>query len=174
MKAAVLVGHTSSSSQTGWHTEPFNVKRLLLLLPLLLSTAAAYSKEIHLNCKGEVDLSAIKGLEEGIQHIKTNFELTGNTTRSHEITIDKNSKLAEVSWADNESIRHEKIPFTAQPSIYVIETEDNSNPYLYQRKQHQIDKTGGRYKFIWRVTDKEDGKLIWETPFVGECTSQEQ
>ena len=66
MTAAVLVGHTSSSSQTGWHTEPFNVKRLLLLLPLLLSTAAAYSKEIRLNCKGEVDLLAIKGLEEGI------------------------------------------------------------------------------------------------------------
>ena len=174
MKAAVLVGHTSSSSQTGWHTEPFDVKRLVLLLPLMLSTAAAYSNGIRLNCKGEVDLSAIKGLEEGIQHIKTNFELTGNTTRSHEITVDKNSMLAEVSWADDESIRHEKIPLTAQPSIYVIETEDNSNPYLHQRKQHQIDKTGGRYKFIWRVTDKEDGKLIWETPFLGECTSQEQ
>ena len=150
------------------------MKRLLLLLHLLLSSAAACSKEIRLNCKGEVDLSAIRGLEEGVQHIKRHFELTGNTTRSHEITVDENSMLAKVSWADNESIRHEKIPLTAHPSIYVIETEDNSNQYLYQRKQHQIAKTGGRYKFIWRVTDKEDGKLIWETPFLGECTSQEQ
>ena len=31
MKAAVLVGRTSVHSQTGWHTEPFDVKRLLLL-----------------------------------------------------------------------------------------------------------------------------------------------
>ena len=31
VKAAVLVGQTSIASQTGWHAEPFNVKRLLLL-----------------------------------------------------------------------------------------------------------------------------------------------
>ena len=36
MKAAVLVGHTSIHSQTGWHTEPFDVKRLLLLSLLCL------------------------------------------------------------------------------------------------------------------------------------------
>ena len=29
VEAAVLVGHTSISSQTGWHTEAFEVKRLL-------------------------------------------------------------------------------------------------------------------------------------------------
>ena len=31
MKAADLVGHSSITSQNGWHTEPFDVKRLLLL-----------------------------------------------------------------------------------------------------------------------------------------------
>ena len=36
MKTAVLVGHTSIISQTGWHTEPFDVKRLLLLSLLCL------------------------------------------------------------------------------------------------------------------------------------------
>ena len=150
------------------------MKRLLLLLPLLLSSAAACSKEIRLNCKGEVDLSAIRGLEEGVQHIKRHFELTGNSTRSYIIVFEHNSMLAEVSGPDGKSVRHEKIVFTKQSSIYAIETEDNSNPYLYQKAQHQIDKTGGGYKFIWRVTDKEDEKLIWEAPFFGECTSQEK
>ena len=38
VKAAVLVGHTPVLSQTGWHTEPCAMKRLLLLLtPLLVS-----------------------------------------------------------------------------------------------------------------------------------------
>ena len=149
------------------------MKRLLLLLPLLLSSAAACSKEIRLNCKGEVDLSAIRGLEEGIQHIKRHFEEIGNSTRSYIIVFEHNSMLAEVSGPDGKSVRYEKIVFTEKSSIYVIETEDNSNPYLYQKAQHQIDKTGGGYKFIWRVTDKEDEKLIWEAPFLGECTSQE-
>ncbi|WP_198015298.1 hypothetical protein [Synechococcus sp. WH 8109] len=36
VKAAVLVGHTSTTSQTGWNTEPFDVKRLLLLSLLCL------------------------------------------------------------------------------------------------------------------------------------------
>ena len=31
MEAAVLVGHAVVPSQNGWHTEPFDVKRLLLL-----------------------------------------------------------------------------------------------------------------------------------------------
>ena len=150
------------------------MKRLLLLLPLLLSSAAACSKEIRFNCKGEVDLSAIRGFEEGVQHIKRHFELTGNTTRSHIIVLEMNSMLAEVSGTVAKSIRHEKIAFTEQSSIYAIETEDNSNPYLYQKAQHQISKIGGGYKIIWYVTDKEDGKLIWEAPFVGECTSQEK
>ena len=30
VEAAVLVGHTRSTSQTGWHAEPFAMKRLLL------------------------------------------------------------------------------------------------------------------------------------------------
>ena len=60
--------------------------------------------------------------------------------------------LAEVSGPDGKSVRHEKIVFTEQSSIYAIETEDNSNPHLYQKAQHQIDKTGGGYKFLWRVT----------------------
>ena len=38
VEAAVLVGHTPVLSQTGWHTEPCAMKRLLLLLtPLLVS-----------------------------------------------------------------------------------------------------------------------------------------
>ena len=38
VKAAVLVGHTTVLSLTGWHTEPCAMKRLLLLLtPLLVS-----------------------------------------------------------------------------------------------------------------------------------------
>ena len=37
VEAAVLVGHTSITSQTGWDTEPFNVKRLLLLSLLCLA-----------------------------------------------------------------------------------------------------------------------------------------
>ena len=42
VKAAVLVGHTPVLSQTGWHTEPFDVKRLLLLISaLLVSTSPA-------------------------------------------------------------------------------------------------------------------------------------
>ena len=36
MKAAVLVWHVNVPSQTGWHTEPFDVKRLLLLSLLCL------------------------------------------------------------------------------------------------------------------------------------------
>ena len=36
VKAAVPVGHTSIHSQTEWHTEPFDVKRLLLLSLLCL------------------------------------------------------------------------------------------------------------------------------------------
>ena len=39
VKAAVLVGHTPVLSQTGWHTEPSAMKRLLLLLtPLLFAS----------------------------------------------------------------------------------------------------------------------------------------
>ena len=38
VEAAVLVGHTPVLSQTGWHTEPCAMKRLLLLItPLLVS-----------------------------------------------------------------------------------------------------------------------------------------
>ena len=40
VKAAVLVGHTRSTSQTGWHTEPLDLKRLLLLLFLFWVPAA--------------------------------------------------------------------------------------------------------------------------------------
>ena len=38
VKRAVLVGHTSILSQNGWHTEAYEMKRVLLLLtPLLVS-----------------------------------------------------------------------------------------------------------------------------------------
>ena len=40
VKTAALVGHTSITSQTGWDTEPFNVKRLLLLSLLCLVPGA--------------------------------------------------------------------------------------------------------------------------------------
>ena len=40
MKTAALVGHTSITSQTGWDTEPLNVKRLLLLSLLCLVPGA--------------------------------------------------------------------------------------------------------------------------------------
>ena len=40
MKVEVLAGHTSITSQTGWDTEPFNVKRLLLLSLLCLVPGA--------------------------------------------------------------------------------------------------------------------------------------
>ena len=36
VKAAVLVGHASITSQTGWHTETYAMKRLLLMLTTLL------------------------------------------------------------------------------------------------------------------------------------------
>ena len=37
VKAAVLIGHTSIRSQTGWHAETFDMKRRLLLLLLCLA-----------------------------------------------------------------------------------------------------------------------------------------
>ena len=37
MKVEVLVGHTSIASQTGWHAETFDLKRLLLLSLLCLA-----------------------------------------------------------------------------------------------------------------------------------------
>ena len=40
VKTAALVGHTSITSQTGWDTEPLNVKRLLLLSLLCLVPGA--------------------------------------------------------------------------------------------------------------------------------------
>ncbi len=43
VKAAFLVWHKSSPSQTGWHTEPFGMKRLLLLMALILPTPALAS-----------------------------------------------------------------------------------------------------------------------------------
>ena len=41
MKAAALVGQSSIPSKTGWHLEPLDLKRLLLLLvPVILADPA--------------------------------------------------------------------------------------------------------------------------------------
>ena len=53
MNAAVLVGHTRRSSQTGWHTEAFDVKRLMLLISALMvsSTQASARDILCLKCR---------------------------------------------------------------------------------------------------------------------------
>ena len=48
VKAAVLVGHNKSLSQTGWHTEACDVKRLLLLPIICLMTPAAMAESTWL------------------------------------------------------------------------------------------------------------------------------
>ena len=52
VKAAALVGHTRSTSQNGWHTEAFNVKRLMVLISALLvsSTPASARDILYLKC----------------------------------------------------------------------------------------------------------------------------
>ena len=49
VKAADLVGHTSIISQTGWHAEPFYVKRLVLLS--LLSLAPGSHAMDYVQCE---------------------------------------------------------------------------------------------------------------------------
>ena len=73
MKVAVLVGHTSTSSQTGWHAEPYTLKRLLLV-SLLFPLTPVGAQEPDIQCPGmntiEMRWCASKSLEESDQSLR--------------------------------------------------------------------------------------------------------
>ena len=148
------------------------MKRLLLLLPLLLTPAAAYADEIRLSCSGELDYSAIRGNEAGIELVTEIFQEDGIATTSHEIVINKDSSIALVTESGQNDKLHEKVPFFETPTQYLIEIKNKSNPDYDQRTQHQIDRTNGSYTYIWEVKIPKNGVLLWQTPFYGKCTKQ--
>ena len=94
VKAAVLVGHTSITSQTGWHTEPFNVKRLLLFLPLLVAGTPVFafwgSQEPWATPKGDArtDCAVYKAKEDRY------YKLSRQLDRAQKRALDK---LAEIT-----------------------------------------------------------------------------
>ncbi|GCE65780.1 hypothetical protein OMCYN_01726 [cyanobiont of Ornithocercus magnificus] len=73
VKAAILVGHTRSTSQTGWHTESFDVRPLLLLSALLLTAQPALA---------ESDIERIKKCAQQVrlERARWYFNETGQTT----------------------------------------------------------------------------------------------
>ena len=120
------------------------MKRLLLLLPLLLTPAAAYANEIRLSCTGELDYSAIKGSDAGVEYIKNHFNEMGITTYSREIVINKGSGVATISETDGEEVNtHEKVPLFKISTQYLLKSEDKSDTDFNQIDQHQIDRTDG-------------------------------
>ena len=115
VKAAVIVGDTSSSSQTGWHTELFDVKRLLLLISaLLVSSPPAFSKDIlYLKCKVTsdfliTDLATSKLIEDrtidDISILKIDFKAsTAHDTRSEQaVDIVIEEKMALIPQRIND------------------------------------------------------------------------
>ena len=151
------------------------MKRLFLLLPLLLTPAAAYANEIRLSCTGELDYSAIKGNEAGVEHVTEMYREDGITSSSHEIVINKDSKIALISEPADQSIEvHKKVPFFETPTQYLIEIKDKSNANYVQIDQHLIDRTNGSYAYIWQVKARANGALMWQTPFFGKCIKQKR
>ena len=150
------------------------MKRLLLLLPLLLTPAAAYANEIRLSCRGELDYSAIKGKQGTVEPFTEALREGGFTFTSHEIVINKESKVALITEVDKDKELHKKVPFFETPTAYLIEIKDRSDPTLDQIKQHQVDRTDASYTYIWEVKTSADGELFWRVPFFGKCTKQKR
>ena len=151
------------------------MKRLLLLLPLLLTPTAAYANEIRLSCTGELDYSAIKGSDAGMEYIKTSYEEMGIKTYSREIVINKEYKIGTISEIDGESVNtHERVPFFETTTQYLLEVKDKSDSDFDQIYQHQIDRTDGSYTYIWQVKARANGTLMWQTPFFGKCIKQKR
>ena len=148
------------------------MKQFLLLLGLLVAPASAYANEIRLSCTGELDYSAIRGNEAGVELVTEIFQEQGITNSGHEIVINKVSKVAIITESDQNAELHSKVPFFETPTEYLIEIKDKSNPDYDQRKQHQIDRTDGSYTYIWEVKIPENGGLLWQTPFFGKCIKQ--
>jgi len=73
VEAAVLVGHTSRSSQTELHAEPYAMKRLLLVF-LLFPLMPVRAQEPDIQCPGmntiEMRWCASKSLEESDQSLR--------------------------------------------------------------------------------------------------------
>ena len=150
------------------------MKRLLVLLPLLLTPAAAYANEIRMSCKGELDYSAITGSKKAIEVITESFQEDGIFDATWDIVINKNSGVSFAINPSDEQSPNDRAPFIETPTHYLMEFKDRSNPMWDQKRKHQVNRTDGGYTFTWEVRRPEDGVLVWSTPFFGKCIRQKR